>query len=88
MQIAHTLLLAGTFIVVFGAVLIALFVVRPPILQQRLGQIDRESPGLAPKQAPSDWLRKLGRLARPLARASLPKEGWEDSALKARFVHA
>ncbi|EFP66093.1 Flp pilus assembly protein TadB [Ralstonia pickettii] len=88
MQIAHTLLLAGTFIVVFGAVLIALFVVRPTILRQRLGQIDRESPGLAPKQAPSDWLRKLGRLARPLARASLPKEGWEDSALKARFVHA
>ncbi|WP_197337897.1 type II secretion system F family protein [Ralstonia solanacearum] len=88
MQIAHTVLLAGTFVIVFGVVLAALFVLRPSILRQRLGQIDREAPSLMPQQAPSDWRRKLARLAKPLARASLPKEGWEHSALRARFVHA
>ncbi|ANH74861.1 type II secretion system (T2SS), F family protein [Ralstonia insidiosa] len=88
MQIAHTVLLAGTFLVVFGAVLVALFILRPSILQQRLGQIDREAPSFLPQQAPSDWVHRIGQLAKPLARASLPKEGWEDSTLRARFVHA
>lgn len=88
MQIAQTVLLGGTFIIVFGAVLVTLSVLRPSALQRRIGQIDREAPGLVPQETPYDWLRKVGQIAKPLAKASLPKEGWEHSDLRTRFVHA
>ncbi len=34
------------------------------------------------------WLVTLSRLSGPLARLSLPAEGWEQSALRRRFMHA
>ncbi|MDB0570498.1 type II secretion system F family protein [Ralstonia solanacearum] len=88
MQIAQTVLLAGTFIIIFGAVLTALTILRPSALQRRLGQIDREAPGRVQEETPHDWLRKIGQIAKPLAKVSLPKDGWENSDLRARFVHA
>lgn len=88
MQIAQTVLLGGTFIIVFGAVLVALNVLRPSALQRRLGQIDREAPSLVPQDTSNDWLHKIGQIAKPLAKASLPKDGWDASDLRTRFVHA
>lgn len=88
MQIAQTVLLGGTFIIVFGAVLVALNVLRPSALQRRLGQIDREAPSLVPQDTSSDWLHKISQIAKPLAKASLPKDGWDASDLRMRFVHA
>ncbi|OIQ85014.1 bacterial type II secretion system protein F domain protein [mine drainage metagenome] len=38
--------------------------------------------------AGADWLVTLARLSGPLARLSLPAEGWENSALRRRFMHA
>ncbi|MCT7297563.1 type II secretion system F family protein [Ralstonia sp. CHL-2022] len=88
MQIAQTVLLGGTFIIVFGAVLVALNVLRPSALQRRLGQIDREAPSLVPQDTSNDWLHKISQIAKPLAKASLPKDGWDASDLRMRFVHA
>ncbi|SFP44467.1 type II secretion system F family protein [Ralstonia sp. NFACC01] len=88
MQIAQTVLLGGTFIIVFGAVLVALNVLRPSALQRRLGQIDREAPSLVPQDKSNDWLHKISQIAKPLAKASLPKDGWDASDLRLRFVHA
>ena len=88
MQIAQTVLLGGTFIIVFGAVLVALNVLRPSALQRRLGQIDREAPSLVPQDTSNDWLHKISQIAKPLAKASLPKDGWDASDLRLRFVHA
>ena len=36
----------------------------------------------------ADWRVTLSRLSGPLARLSLPAEGWENSALRRRFMHA
>ncbi|CBJ52067.1 type II secretion system F family protein [Ralstonia solanacearum] len=88
MQIAHIVLLAGAFSIAFCAILAILVVMRPHTLQRRLGQIDRETPQLRPKIEEHDWLHTAERIAKPLARASVPKEGWEDSSLHTRFVHA
>lgn len=88
MQIAHIVLLAGAFSVAFCAILAVLVAMRPGALQRRLGQIDRETPNLAPQTTEHDWLRTAERLAKPLAKVSIPKEGWEDSALRTRFMHA
>lgn len=88
MQIAHIVLLAGAFSVAFCAILAVLVAMRPGALQRRLGQIDRETPSLAPQTTEHDWLRTAERLAKPLAKVSVPKEGWEDSALRTRFMHA
>ncbi len=88
MPITKILLMAATFLIVFGAAWAAMSVMRPSAVQRRLGQIDRESPRAQPKDDGRDWLRRMGRLARPLAQLSLPKEGWENSGLRTRFIHA
>jgi len=88
MQIAHIVLLAGAFAVAFCTILAILVALRPGALQRRLGQIDRELPHLTPQNPEHDWLRTVERLAKPLAKVSVPKEGWEDSSLRTRFVHA
>ncbi|AGH83184.1 type II secretion system F family protein [Ralstonia pseudosolanacearum] len=90
MHTVHIVLLAGTFAIVFGAVLAALTLLRPSTLDRRLGQIDRELPRAQPRDDGRDraWLRRLEQLEKPLAKASLPKEGWEGSSLRQRFVHA
>lgn len=82
------ILLAATFVIVFGASCLAMVLLRPDAVQRRVSQIHRETPGI---KAPSDnraWLRQAERLARPLARLSVPKEGWENSLLRTRFIHA
>ncbi len=88
MQTAHILLLTGAFAIAFCGILAILLALRPNALQRRLGQIDRETPQLPPQTDQHDWLHTIERLAKPLARVSVPKEGWEDSALRTRFVHA
>lgn len=82
------LLMGATFLIVFGAAWIAMSVMRPSTIQRRLGQIDRESRGAVAEETGREWLRRLEQVARPLGRVSLPKEGWEGSALRTRFIHA
>lgn len=88
MPITTILLFAATFAIVFGAVWVAMSVMRPSTVQRRLGQIQREIPDAVPQDDNREWLRQIERLARPLAQLSLPKEGWENSALRTRFIHA
>jgi len=88
MQTAHILLLTGAFAIAFCGILAILVALRPNALQRRLGQIDRETPQLPAQTDPHDWLHTIERFAKPLGRVSVPKDGWEDSSLRTRFVHA
>jgi tight adherence protein C len=36
----------------------------------------------------SQWAVKIAEVSKPIARLSIPKEGWENSALRTRFMHA
>lgn len=40
------------------------------------------------KKAPPKWTEKIVKLSGPIARLSLPEEGWESSALRSRFMNA
>jgi len=88
MPITTILLLAATFAIVFGASWMAMTLMRPSTVQRRLGQIRRETPDAVATDDGRAWLRQAERLAKPLAQLSVPKEGWENSELRTRFIHA
>ena len=44
--------------------------------------------GYAANKLQADWGEKILKLANPLAKLSLPTEGWEQSPLRLRFMHA
>ncbi len=81
-------LLAATFVIVFGVSCIAMVLLRPGTVDRRVSQIRRETPGAAEPDNSGAWLRQVERLAKPLARLSVPKDGWESSPLRTRFIHA
>jgi tight adherence protein C len=47
-----------------------------------------EDAGYASNKSTGDWVESLTQLVGPLAKLSLPSEGWESSPLRMRFVHA
>jgi len=42
----------------------------------------------APAPGQGEWIEKVARVAEPFSRLSLPEEGWEQSALRTRFMNA
>lgn len=55
--------------------------------KKRLGAVV-DNAGYASNRSHADWTETIVKLARPLAKLSLPTEGWENSPLRMRFVHA
>ncbi|MGT2507691.1 type II secretion system F family protein [Cupriavidus basilensis] len=82
------LLLALIFLAAFGAVLGLLLLFSPSRAHGRVGQIAGAA-GTAPGAGqPNAWVEKLEQWAKPVSRLSLPKEGWENSQLRVRFMNA
>jgi tight adherence protein C len=80
-------LLALLFVVVCALALLLLRLALPNPVQQRLNAIaDRTSS--AANDDGSPWLSHIVKLSGPLARLSVPEEGWENSPLRMRFMHA
>lgn len=73
------------FVAVFGVAMAIFLQFSPNLLHARLHQL-----GSGPTQAPeeSTWVRTIVKLTGPLAKLSLPKEGWENSQLRIRFMNA
>ncbi len=85
MKPAQMLLLAALFLLIFGgAVLAMLLATRDPVKGRLSALDDRE----AAKRPAGTWRERLSRLAEPLARLSVPAEGWEGSPVRLRFVNA
>ncbi|HEX5362823.1 MAG TPA: type II secretion system F family protein [Gallionella sp.] len=76
------------FVVVFGVALVILrqLAVRP--LQKRLDGVAADSSDVPLQQAAPTWIKRVVELSGPLARLTLPKEGWESSNLRIRFMNA
>jgi tight adherence protein C len=55
--------------------------------KKRLGAVVEDTGYSANKQH-TDWGERVMQLAAPLAKLSLPTEGWEQSPLRMRFIHA
>src|SRR5574340_155250 len=80
--------LALLFVAVSGLAFgLASLLLRPRSVQQRLDAVTG-LPAAAETPAEQQWPAKAARLAAPLARLALPKEGWEEWGLRTRFMNA
>lgn len=84
----HTMIYATVVFLSVAAIFYALFNYAAAVATRR--RLARAT-GARPWGDRSDrvgWVVTLSRLSGPLARLSLPKEGWENSPLRRRFMHA
>lgn len=87
-QIIYLILI---FITVFLVALAVLSQFNSKPLQERLTILkngDREKVAVGDKSKAAPWLGRVIELAKPVARLSVPKEGWETSQLRIRFMNA
>lgn len=75
------------FGVVFGIVLIGLFMFAPNRARKRLAAVT-ESFSFEAGQPQSDWIERIAKVAKPFAKLSVPVDGWENSPLRTRFMNA
>lgn len=83
----HIAYLAVIFIMVAGAAFAVMRALAPRPTKTRLDQIAAEG-ALPQEKADSQWEKSVINLAGPLAKLALPSEGWENSILRTRFMHA
>ena len=79
--------LALLFIVVLAVALLGMRLFQTNPVQQRLDAVAGRTTPTSGAQA-GLWLARIARATGPLARLSLPDEGWETSPLRARFMNA
>jgi len=81
-------LLVLVFVAVSGAVLGISLMLQRNRARERMTRIIE--PGLVKDDAPARaaWVETVVKVAAPLARLSVPSEGWEDSGLRRRFMQA
>src|SRR5471030_1856759 len=87
MNLTQYLFLAILFSAIFIAVLVALRLLSPSPIKDRLEAL--ADPLVFKSQASSSyWLNRLINLVAPLAQLSVPEEGWEGSEIRTRFITA
>jgi tight adherence protein C len=79
------LMLGAVFIAVVAGLLGTLSLFQSSPVQRRLRDFE---PDLHTGPQATPWVERLVNLSRPFAKLSLPEEGWEDSPLRRRFIHA
>ena len=83
---SQLLILAMLFLVIFGVALLAMWLLTRDPVKARLQALDeRDAPRIKRAQG---WRERLARMAEPLAKLSVPAEGWESSPVRLRFINA
>jgi tight adherence protein C len=92
MRIDQIALLALLFLIVFGAVFKGMSLLRPDPLKRRIGQIGVRAGEIDPQAAAQEdegkWVEKIAQVSSRVAKFSSPKENWNDSLLRVRFLNA
>jgi tight adherence protein C len=86
MNQAQILILAVLFLLIFGAAVLAMLLLTRDPMKGRLSALDEREQRLP--RGSSGWVERLSQLAAPLAKLSVPAEGWESSPVRLRFIHA
>lgn len=85
----QTLLLAMIFLSVAGLVMgIGLWLSRDETLGRRLDQLGSPTAPLDKTGGGHEWQARVAKISAPMAWLSKPKEGWESSNFRVRFMHA
>ena len=93
---AHILILALMFLVIFGVAVVAMLLLSGDPVKARLSGLDERASGAgggaglagAAADDGEGWLERVARFAAPLAKLSVPAEGWESSPMRLRFINA
>ncbi|OFA08872.1 type II secretion system F family protein [Duganella phyllosphaerae] len=85
MTTVQLIFLAVIFIGVFGAALVAARLLTNNAVRDRLDALSEQPESSFDK---GRWLQQLVNIASPLAKLSVPAEGWETSAVRRRFINA
>lgn len=88
MSKSQILFLALIFLLIFGAALLAMLVLTRNPMKERLSALDEREAGGDRAARSVSWRAGLARLLAPLAKLSVPSEGWETSPLRLRFINA
>jgi tight adherence protein C len=75
------------FVTVTAAAMMILFPLAPGRARRRLESV-ADTTGYAEPKAGADWTATVVKVAGSFAKLSLPSEGWEQSPLRLRFIHA
>ncbi len=86
-ELRSILLLLLVFVVVAGLALWAMLALSSVPLRERLKSFTGVTEA-APAPGQGEWIEKVARVAGPFSRLSLPEDGWEQSALRTRFMNA
>jgi len=85
MTLIQILFLVVVFVLVFGGILLVVRVLTNNPLKDRLEALEERSQVSRKSMA---WVDTLVNLAAPLAKLSVPTEGWEKSPVRIRFINA
>ena len=86
MNTTQLLILAGMFLVIFAVAVGAMLLLTHDPVKARLTALDERT--AVRGQRGQGWLERLSRIAEPLAKLSVPAEGWEGSPVRLRFINA
>ncbi|PRY09481.1 type II secretion system F family protein [Paraburkholderia sp. BL25I1N1] len=89
MKIEQIVLLGVMFLIVFGAALKAMALLRPDPVQRRIEEFGQ--PGVASEVeagTQKNWIETVTKVSERVAKLSLPKDDWDKSALRLRFANA
>ena len=85
MTMMQITILSLVFVLAAVAVVAAVMLLRPNLARQRLHEIGVTDA----RPAPADrWVSMIAGFTRPIGKLSVPEEGFEQSTMKLRFVHA
>lgn len=90
MRVEQIAVLVLTFVLAFGAALAAMLLLQPDAMRKRIQEASRATAGEddTPSVLQDEWLQRLAQASKPLAKLAVPKEGWDGSVLRTRFMNA
>ncbi|TXF99120.1 type II secretion system F family protein [Massilia arenae] len=86
MTMPQIVMLAAMFVLVFGVAVAAMLLLTRDPVKARLAALDERD--VARVSRTDGWRERLARLAEPLAKLSVPADGWETSPVRLRFINA
>lgn len=87
MTIIHLAFLSLVFLAVFGIAMLALRIFATDPVKNRLDAIVGHPTAVVGGET-NPWVARIIKLTGPLAKLSVPTEGWENSMLRTRFMNA
>ncbi len=87
MTMQSLLFLVLVFVLCAGTAAAAAWFLTPDRFRRRIANMENEPrPSLPTGDSP--WVERVVKMTRPLAKLSRPKEGWEESPIRIRFMNA